>query len=121
MTSVVEIIRLFAEARDNRTKVTGTSNDDHVVAFKEDLLNVCLQIAFKGTDASNPSGVILEDARYQVAVATNTPYNRQVAARANYDPDFQVENPARRAKEENWAASTRNQSHKRTIERGAND
>ena len=40
MTSVVKITRLFAEARKNRTKVAGTLNNDHVVAFKEDLLNV---------------------------------------------------------------------------------
>ena len=39
----------------------------------------------------------------------------------NYDPDFQADYPARRAKEENWAASTRNQSHKRNIESGANN
>ena len=42
MTSVVKITRLFAEARNNCTKVAGTPNDDHVVAFKEDLLNACL-------------------------------------------------------------------------------
>ena len=42
MTPVVKITRLFAEARDNCTKVAGTPNNDHVVAFKEDLLNVCL-------------------------------------------------------------------------------
>ena len=63
MTSVVEITRLFVEARENLTKVSGTPNDDHVVNFKEDLLNVCLQIAFKITNAGNPSGAILEDAR----------------------------------------------------------
>ena len=121
MTSVVKITRLFAEARDNRTKVAGTPNNDHVVAFKEDLLNVCLKIAFEGTNASNPSGAILEDARYRVAVATNAPYERQVVARANYDPDLQEDNIVRRSKEENWSESTRNQSRKRTIERGAND
>ena len=42
MTSVIDITRLFAEAHDNHTKFAGTPNDDHVVAFKEDLLNVCL-------------------------------------------------------------------------------
>ena len=83
MTSVAEITCLFAEARDNRTKVAGTPNDNHVAAFKEDLLNVCLQIAFEGTDAGNPSSAILKDARYRVAVATNTPYDRQVAAHVN--------------------------------------
>ena len=121
MTSVVEITRLFAEARDNHTKFAETLNNDHVVDFKVDLLNVCLQIAFEGTDAGDPSVVILEDARYRVAVATNTPYDRQVAARANYNPDLQEDNPPRRAKEENWAAKTRNQSRKRAIKRGAND
>ena len=121
MTSVVKITRLFAEARDNCTKGTGTPNNNHAVAFKEDLLNVCLQIAFKGTNAGNPSGAILEDARYRVAVATNTPYGCQVVARANYDPNLQVDNPTRHAKEGKWVAITRNQSRKRAIERGAND
>ena len=51
----------FAEARDNRTKFAGTPNYDHVVTFKEDLLNFCLQISFGGTNAGNPSGAILED------------------------------------------------------------
>ena len=41
--------------------------------------------------------------------------------RANYDPDLQSNDPARRYKEENWSDSTRNQSRKRAIERGAND
>ena len=84
MTSNVEITGLFPEAHDNQTKVSVTPNDDHVVKFKEDLLNACLQIAFKGTDSVNPSGAILEDARYQVPVSTSTPYDRQVAVRANY-------------------------------------
>ena len=86
MTSLVEITCLFAEACDNQTKITGTHNDDYVVTFKEDLLNVCIQIAFEGTNADNPSGAILEDACYQVAVTTNMSYDPQVAARANYDP-----------------------------------
>ena len=83
MTYFVKITRLFAEARGNCMRVAGTPNDDRVVAFKEDLLNICLQISFKGTDASDPSGAILEDTRYRFAVATNMPYNCQVAARAN--------------------------------------
>ena len=62
MTYVVKITCLFAEACDNCMKVADTPNDDHVVTFKEDLLNVCLQIAFKGTDDGNPSGAILEEA-----------------------------------------------------------
>ena len=73
MTSVVKITHLFAEARENCTKFAGTPNDKHAVAFKEDLLNVCLQIAFEGPDAGDPSGAILEDARYQAAVVMNTP------------------------------------------------
>ena len=64
MTSVVKITRLFVETRNNRTKVAGTPNDDDVVTFKEDLLNVYFQIAFKGTNAGDPSGAILEDVRY---------------------------------------------------------
>ena len=79
----------------------GTPNDDHVVKFKEYFLNVCLQIVFKGTNAGDPSGAILKDPRCQVAVATNIPYDRQVAAHAHYDPDLQSDNPACRAKEEN--------------------
>ena len=121
MTSVVKITRLFAEARDNCTKGTGTPNNNHAVAFKEDLLNVCLQIAFEGPDAGNPSGAILEDARYWVAVVTNMPYDRQVAEHTNYNPNLQANYPTRRAKEENWVASTRNQFRKRATERGAND
>ena len=121
MTSVVKITRLFAEACNNRMKVAGTPNKYHVVAFKEDLLKVCIQFAFKGTDVNDPSGAILEDACYWVAVVMNTPYNRRVAARANYDPDLQADDPARRSKEENWAASTKNQLRKRAIERGANN
>ena len=99
MISVIEIPRLFAETRGNCTKVAGTPNDNHVVAFKEDLLSVCLQIAFKRTNADDPYGAILEDARYCVTITTNTSYNRQVAARANYDPGLQVDEPARRASE----------------------
>ena len=38
-----------------------------------------------------------------------------------YYPDLQADDPAHRAKEENWAASTSNQPRKRAIERGAND
>ena len=113
MTSVVKITRLLAEAGDSCTKVAGTPNDNHAVAFKEDLLNVCFQIAFKGTDAGDPSGAILEDARYRVAITTNIPYHRQVAARTNYDPDLKADDPARRFTETGWAATTRNQSHKR--------
>ena len=39
----------------------GIPNNVHVIVFKEDLLKVCLQIAFGGTDAGNPSDAILED------------------------------------------------------------
>ena len=51
----------------------------------------------------------------------NTPYDHQVTARAKYEPDLQDNDPACCAKEENWVAITSNQSHKRVIERGAND
>ena len=94
---------------------------NHVINFKEDLLSVCLQISFEGTDYGDPSGAILEDACYQDAVSVSTLYDLQVAARANYDPNIKAKDPARRAKEENWAASTRNQSYKRVIKSGAND
>ena len=121
MNYVIRITRLFAEARDNQTEVAGTPHEDHVVTFKEDLLNVCLQIAFEGTNAGNPSSDILKDARYQVAVMTNTPYDRQVATRANCDPNLQAYDPACRSKEENWASITRNQSRKRAIDHGSNN
>ena len=121
MTSVVRITRLFAEARNNCMKVAGTLKYNHAVAFKEYLLNICLQIAFEGTNAGDPSGAILEDTCYRVTVASNTPYNRQVVARANFDPDLQSDAPVRHAKEENWAASIRNQSRKRAIKCSAND
>ena len=49
------------------------------------------------------------------------PYDRQVAARANYGLNLQSDEPARRSKEENWAAITRNQSRKRATKRGANN
>ena len=61
MTYIVKITGLFAETHDNQTKVSSTPNDDHVVNFKEDLSNGCLQIACKGTNAGDPSGAILED------------------------------------------------------------
>ena len=99
MTSVVDITRLFAEAHDNHTKVAGKPNNDHAVLFKEDLLNVCLQIAFKDTDAGDPSGAILEDAWYQVAIVMNTFYDCQVVAHANYDPDLQADDTVCQAKE----------------------
>ena len=119
MTSVVKITRLFAEARNNQKKFAGTHNNDHLIPFKEDLRNVCLQIASEGTGVGNPSGdpsvAILEDARYQVAVATSMPYDCQVAACTNYDPDLQSNDTASCSKEENWEAITRNQSRKRAI------
>ena len=51
----------------------------------------------------------------------NTPYERQVTARANYDPNLQADDPARRAKEEKLASSTGKQLRKRVIERGSNN
>ena len=121
MNSVIETTRLFVEACDNRKRVSGTPNDDHVVKLKEDLLNVCLQSLFEGTNASDPPGAILEVACYQVDVSKSTPRNRQIVVRANYDPNLKANNPACCAKEENCAASTRNHSRKRAIDRGAND
>ena len=82
-----------------KNKKKGTSKKHHVVTFKEDLLNVCPQIAFKGTDVGDPSGASLEDACYQVAVSTSTPYDRQVAARVNYNSNCKTDDPARRAEE----------------------
>ena len=52
---------------------------------------------------------------------TSTPYNHQVTARANYDPNLESKDPACRDKEEKWAAITRNQSRKRAIERVTNN
>ena len=46
-------------------------------------------------------------------------YERQLAARANYDATIKENDPARRSKEENWSAGTRNQARKRAIECGA--
>ena len=87
--------------------------------FKEDLLNVTSQITFEGTDGGDPSGAILSDAKYKSANATDLSYDGQLAARANYDAFILDNDPARRSKEENWSAGTRNQSRKRTIESGA--
>ena len=82
---------------------------------------MCLQIVFKGADTGDLSGAILEDARYKRVSMSRTPYDRQLAARNNYDYSIAVENPLCRSKEENWAAGTRNQARKHTIECGAND
>ena len=51
---------------------------------------------------------------------TGTSYDQQLAAQKNYDNRIAVDDPLRRTKEENWAASTRNQACKRTIKRGTN-
>ena len=64
MTSVDMIGRLFKVARDSHTKIDGIPYDENVISFKEALFSMCLQIAFDGTDAGDPSGVILEDAHY---------------------------------------------------------
>ena len=118
MTSVVKLTRLFAEARDNRTKVSGTPNYDHIFTFKEDLLNVCLQIAFEGTNVGDPSVPILDYSRYQFDFLTTTTYDRHVAACVNCDPNLEADNPNCCAKEEKWVAITRNQSRKRAIKIG---
>ena len=83
------------------------------------MLNVTFQITFEGTDVGDPSGAILSDADYKAANATAVSYDRQLAARANYDASILDNDPARCSKEENWSAGTRNQSRKRAIERGA--
>ena len=46
MTSVDDIGRLFKAACDGHANVAGTPSEDDVISFKEDLLNMCLQIAF---------------------------------------------------------------------------
>ena len=119
MTSVAEIIRLLQSAADKQSKVYGQPNDDHTLIFKEDLLNVTFQITFEGTDSGDPSSAVLSDAKYKAANATAVSYDRQLAARANYNASILDNNPACRSKEENWSAGTRNQSRKRAIERGA--
>ena len=117
MTFVVETIRLFQSAADNQSKVDSPPNDDHTLKFKEDLLNVMFQITFEGNDSSDPSRAILSDAKYKAANVTAVSYDRQLAARANYDASILENDPARRSKEENWSAGTRNQDCKRAIER----
>ena len=119
MTSVAEIIRLFQLAADKQLKVDGPPNDDHTLKFKEDLLNVAFHITFEGTGGGDPSGAILTDTKYKAANATTVLYNRQLAARANYDATIKENDPARRSKEENWSAGTQNQARKRAIDRGA--
>ena len=85
MTSVTEITRLFQSAANKQSKVDGPLNDDHMLKFKEDLLNVTFQITFEGTNMGDPSGAILADAKYKAANTTTVSYDRQLAARANYD------------------------------------
>ena len=51
---------------------------------------------------------------------TGTSYDQQLAAQKNYKNSITDDNPLRCAKEENWAAGTRNQARKRVIERGTN-
>ena len=83
MTPVNNISRLFKAARDSHAKVDGTPPDNDVISFKEDLFNVCLQIAFEGTDVSDPAGAILNDATYKRVNMTGTMYERKLAARKN--------------------------------------
>ena len=118
MTSVAEIIRLFQSAANEQSKVNGPPNDNHTLKFKEDLLNVTIQIMFEGTDGGDPSGAIIADTKYKAANATTVSYEWQLAARANYDASILENDPARRSKEENWSAGTRIQARKRAIERG---
>ena len=101
MNSVAEIIQLFQSAADKQSKVDGPTNDDHTLKFKEDLLNVTFQITFKGTDGGDTSGAILANAKYKAANSTNVSYDRQLAARANYDATIMETEPTRILKEEN--------------------
>ena len=98
MTSVTEIIQLFQSAANEQSKVDGPPNDDHMLKFKEDLLNVTFQITFEGTDDGEPSGAILTDAKYKAVNSTTLLYDRQLAARANYDATIKENDPACRSK-----------------------
>ena len=99
MTSVDEVSRLFKAAHDSHVKVYSMPYYDDVISFKEDLLNVCLKISFEGTDVVNPSGAILEDARYKRVNMTGTSYDRQLAARKIYDGRITINDPLCRSKE----------------------
>ena len=63
-----------------------------------------LLVVSKGTDSGDPSGAILSDATYKATNATAVSYDRQLAARANYNALILDNNPARCSKEENWYA-----------------
>ena len=101
MTSVAEIIRLVQSDADKQSKVDGPPNDDHTLIFKEDLLNVTFQIKFEGTDSGDPTGAILSNAKYKAANTTAISYNRQLAARANYNASILDNDPACHSMEEN--------------------
>ena len=72
-------------------KVNSTPPNNNFISFKEDLLNVCLQIALAGTDAGDPSRTILEYAHYKRVNMTGTLYDRQLAAQKNYDDSIAVD------------------------------
>ena len=51
------------------------------------------QSTLEGTDGGDPSGAILSDAKYKAANATAMFYDRQHAARANYNAYILVAQP----------------------------
>ena len=93
MTFVNKIVRLFKAARDRYAKVYGSPSNNNVISFKEYLLNVCLKIAFKRTDAGDPSGAILEDAHYKRVNMNRSLYKQQVATRKFYDNIIAFDDP----------------------------
>ena len=98
MKYVNEIFRLFKAACNSHAKVDGTPSDDNAISLKEDLLNMCLQITFEGTDDGDLSGAIIEEARYKRVNMNGASYDRQLAARKNYNDSIAVNNNLRRAK-----------------------
>ena len=118
MTSVAENIRMFQSSANEQSKFDRPPNDNHTLKFKEDLLNVTFQIIYEVTDGGDPSGAIFADAKYKAANTTTVSYDRQLAARANYDASILDNDPVRCSKEENLSAGTRIHARKRAIERG---
>ena len=99
MTSVDGIVRLFKAAHYGHMNVDDAPSNDHIISYKEDILNMYLQIVFEGEDTGDLSGAILEDARYKRVSMSRTPYDRQLAARNNCDYSISVDNPLFQSKE----------------------
>ena len=78
MTSADNIGHLFKVAHNSHARVDVTLSNNNVISFKEDLLNVFLQIAFEGMDTGDPSSAILERARYKRINMTGTLYDWQL-------------------------------------------